>query len=189
MARPRIDEDTAFNSAVKRFKVLVTYFDVTRPQYEPLFKENGKFQKKRMFHMFEFLRRWNPHAHHTPQQHKAYVVFSRAFNYTFGIPSTLVSQVLGKWRDEYGVQHRIPVAKVVRHLVDEGWLKGEMSAGARFKKVNGDFEKKYWFNKKYLISDKTWNGLLDNPIYSDYTNYPGAKNDQDVQKVVGIVSK
>lgn len=190
MARPRIDEGTALKNAVKRFKVLVTYFDVTRPQYDSAFKDkNGRFSKDIVSQKMNFLSRWNPRQRHSADQYRLYAKYSSEINYTFSIPSRLVETIIGSWRDDDGVRHRIPVEKVVSILIEEGWLKMEMNAGAKFKKVDGRFEKRYWFNKKYLMNEQTWNAYIDDPAYSDYTKYPGFRDDPEVKRAIHIISK
>lgn len=189
MARPRIDEGTALKNAVKRFKVLVTYFDVTRPQYDLAFKDkNGRFSKDIVSQKMNFLSRWNPRQRHSADQYRLHVRYSIEVNRTFSIPSRLVETIIGSWRDDDGVRHRIPVEKVVSILIEEGWLKMEMNAGAKFKKVDGGFEKKYSFKKKYLMNEKVWNAYVDDPAYSDYITYPGFCDDPEVKRAIHIIS-
>ena len=190
MARPHIDYSRAFEDAVKRFKILVTYFDVTRPQYDKAFKDkNGRFSKDVLKWKMNYLTNWNPRGRHSPEQYRMYARYSKEFNDTFGIESRLVEKMVGYYRDENGRKCRISIDKIVDRLTSEGWLKKVLNAGAKFRRTDKGFEKKFRWKKKYIMSDSAWNGMIDKSEWSDYTTYPNVKFDANVQRAVSIISK
>ena len=180
--RPEKTLKETVESALKRFKVLVTYFDITRPQYERTFQENGRFSKDKFCSVMAFVSNWK--RNYNKAQAKKFADYSSALNYTLDIPSELVKKILGGFRDANGKWHKMPITKIEDYLLKTGWLKEVSCAG---KKVSGG-KVKYWWHKKYIMSDNVWRGMIDRPEYSDYTKYPGFKNDKDVQKAVKIIA-
>lgn len=113
--------------AVDDFKTMVIYFNVTRPQYEPAFKVDGKFSIKKLMDTQKTLRLgWKA----VPDK-KKYNQMSAAYNYTFGIPNELVRKVVGEYVDENGKHIRIPVKSIVKHLQKVGFLKEVVENGTR----------------------------------------------------------
>jgi len=182
------DRDRAIERAIVRFKTLVTYITVTRPQYQSEYKTpDGKFDKDKLISQMRFLSEW----HKSPNKHQArtYTRISSTFNYTFNCPVELVKQVLGSYVDEDGNQHRIPIKEIVQRLTEEGWLSKTMNAGSKTRKnADGKIEKTCWWNKKYFMNEKAWFAKLNDPRYSDYRTYPSYWTDPDVKATVSKIS-
>lgn len=171
--KPKHDLKFYIDRAVKDFKTLVIYFNVTRPQYEPEFKECGKFSVEKLIEVQRYLKAGWKKADDV----KKYNRLSAAYNYTFGIPNELVRKVLGEYVDENGKHHRIPVRPIVKWLQNEGWLGEETDAGKGFvkDKETGKWKTVCQWRKKYPLANlKYWLKLIADNNYGDLNTIPYA---------------
>ena len=168
------DKEYYLRRATKGFKTLVTYFCVTRPQYEKAYRKHGKFSKDELMRQMDFLSTWQERSKKEKQilAYK-YAAYARTFNYTFDIPRKLVSDVLGAYQDEAGRLVRIHCDEVVDKLVADGFIE-KVNHGTRGKvDDDGNYKvKAYWTNKYLLANRDYWLKLLADPRFSDYTKYP-----------------
>lgn len=184
------NRDWYWNRAKKRFKVLVIYFCVTRPQYEKAYHRNGKFSLEELLYQMDFLETFNDRSEtfrkiHSRQQAR----YSKTFNYTFGIPSELVKSVLGQWKDERGKTVRIPVNKLVKELEDENFIRVCKHGTKTRKDDEGKYHATCWWDTKYLLADRAyWMKLMSDEKYSDYMKYP-EDNEGFVSEVRSKISK
>lgn len=130
--RPKRDIKQQIEDAVKDFKTLVIYFNITRPQYEATFKDGGEFSTKKLTNIAHYLSKGTKGL--TKEELHRYNKLSAVYNYTFGIPSELVKKVLGYITDENGKHIRIPVKSIVEHLQKVGFLGKVINGGKRLVK-------------------------------------------------------
>lgn len=171
--KPKHDLRFYIDRAVKDFKTLVIYFNVTRPQYEEQFKDNGKFSTEKLMGVMRFLNGGWKKA----DDIRKYNRLSAVYNYTFGIPNELVRKTLGEYVDENGKHHRIPVTPIVKWLQKEGWLGETTDAGKGFvkDKESGKWKTVCQWRKKYPLANvKYWFKLLSDENYSDINGFPNA---------------
>lgn len=179
------DREWYWRRAKRKFKWLVVYFCVTRPQYERGYKDpqTGEFSIKELLRQLDFIGDWkNKTSQFRKQRAREYAEYSRTFNYTFGIPSALIKDVLGKMKDDDGKFRNVPINKLVKELKDEGFLSVKPHGTHTHKDDDGKHHVDYWWSNKYFIANKKyWMRLLKNPKFGDYQKWP---NDND-----GIVAE
>ena len=174
------DKDYYLRRATRGFKVLIIYQCVTKPQFDPVYKdENGKFSKEKMFEEAEFLSNWNKlskkrrnyHIKHHTEYFKQYKKHSTHHNLAFGMDCRLVEKILGCYRNDEGKQERISIEEVLQNL--DGWCKCSDSGKTIRRDADGKPRVVCWWKNKYSIADKEeWLSLLSNPRYSDLSSYP-----------------
>lgn len=173
-----------------KFKLLVVYFCVTRPQYEKAYGVNGKFSADELLRQLDFLDKWKSRPGYFKTRHaREYAEYDRNFNYTFSIPNGLIRDVLGQWRDESGKTARIPVKKMVAELKAEGFLK-KCGHGTKTERDDaGKWHVKCWWDTKYLLANKKyWLKLMSMEKWADYTKWP--RDDEGfTQEVVEKIAK
>lgn len=165
--------DFYFKRAVSDFRDLVIYFNITRPQHNEAYFKDGKFSREYFNHQIMFLNNWNKMSKSDKKyEKKKYAKYSSAYNYTFGIPRELAQKVAGVYRDENGVQHKIPITEIESKLVKEGFMK-VANSGRKFKKdKDGNYSVKCWWCKKYImVNSKQKHTLMNDERYSDLLNY------------------
>jgi hypothetical protein len=161
--------------AVKDFKTLVIYFNVTRPQMEAKFKENGKFSLEKLLSITRYINAgWK-----AADDKEKYNKLSAAYNYTFGIPNELVKKVLGVYVDENGRHVKIPVEKIVQHLRETGFIDEPVGNGTKVvkDKKDGKFRAVCYWRKKYPLANvKYWLKLMSDKLYSNIKTFPNASD-------------
>lgn len=166
--------------AIDGFKTLIIYQCVTKPQFDPAYKDaNGKFSKDKMIEESEFLDNWNRlskkrqnyHIKHHTEYFKQYKKHSTHHNLAFGLDCKLVEQILGCYRDDEGKKVRITIEEVLQNL--DGWYKCSRRGKTIRKDANGTPRAVCWWKKKYFVADEEeWISLLSNPMYSNLDKYP-----------------
>lgn len=174
--------------AVDGFKTLIIYQCVTKPQFDPVYKdENGKFSKDKMIEESAFLDNWNRlskkrrnyHIKHHTEYFKQYKKHSTHHNLAFGLDCKLVEQILGCYRDDDGKKVRITIEEVLQNL--DGWYKCSNRGKTIRKDANGTPRAVCWWKKKYFIADEEeWISLLSNPMYSNLDKYPRATDGESL---------
>lgn len=158
------DKEYYLQRAVDGFKTLIIYQCVTKPQFDPFYKVNGKFSKDKLFEESEILEKTNTLS----RQYKA---FSKHHNLAFGLDCRLVEKIIGTYRDADGKKVRISIDEVLDNL--NGWCRCSESGKTIRKDANGNPYVVCWWKKKYFIADKNyWLSLLSNPMYSKLETYP-----------------
>lgn len=166
--------------AIDGFKTLIIYQCVTKPQFDPAYKdENGQFSMEKMFEESAFLDKWNKmpkkrqnyHIKHHTEYFKQYKKHSTHHNLAFGLDCRLVEQILGCYRDNDGKLKRISLKEVLTNL--KGWYKCSSRGKTIRKDANGTPRAVCWWKKKYFIADEEeWLSLLSNPRYTNLSSYP-----------------
>lgn len=168
-----MNKEEALKKAVDDFKQLIIYFDVTRPQHEKNYFQDGKFNLSKLIDQHKFLRTWDKKTR-TEKKYLArkYAEYSTTFNLTFGIPSELIKTVLGIYKDEDGRRHKVSIEEVSEILVKQDFIK-VVNAGKKFNKdEDGNFKVKCWWHKKYLLkNEKYWFKMLSEPKYSNIETF------------------
>ena len=173
--------------AVKDFKTLIIYFDVTRPQYESTFKTDGKFDVKKLESILKYLNRGTSRL--TKDELPRYNKLSRAVNLTFGIPRELINKVMGEHVDENGRHHRIPSSTIIKSFIDKEFIRVEKNgAKVRKDKKSGTYKCVcYWHRKYFLYDRKYWHRLLADDRYKDINTFPHAS--ERVKRIIKEWSK
>ena len=168
------DKEYYVQRAVDGFKTLIIYQCVTRPQFDPAYKVNGRFSKDKLFEESEFFSKWETMGQQARRRYaKMYAEHSKHHNLAFGLDCRLVEKILGSYRDEEGRQVRISIDEVLQNL--KGWVKCTGNGTKTKKNKEGKAEVVCWWRKKYFIASKEyWLRLLDDPKYSDLEKYPRA---------------
>ena len=184
------NKDYYLRRAIKGFKVLIIYQCVTKPQFDPLYKDNGKFSKEKMFTEVNFFSRWAKMGERERCRNaKLYAKYSKHHNLAFGLDCRLVEKVLGCYRNDEGKQERIHFDEVVQKLYDDGWLDWSEHGTKTKKNEQGKAEVVCWWKRKYFIKNRDyWFRLLADPCYSDYTKYP-LDDEGFVLRAIKIISQ
>lgn len=174
--KPKMDLKFYVQRAVDDFKTLVIYFNVTRPQYEPAFRDkDGKFSFDRLKSIQHYLKAgWR-----ASDDVRKYNRLSAAYNYTFGIPSELVRKVMGEYVDENGKHIRIPITSVVKHLQKAGFLGKVINDGKRLVKDKETGKCRsicHWRQKYPLANVKYWAKIMSDERYRDIDTMPNASS-------------
>lgn len=174
--KPKMDLRFYIERAVKDFKTLVIYFNVTRPQYEPAFRDkNGKFSFDKLKNIQHYLKAgWR-----VADDVRKYNRLSAAYNYTFGIPNELVRKVLGEYVDDNGKHIRIPVKSIVNHLQKVGFLGKVTNDGKSLvkDKETGKYRTICHWRQKYPLANvKYWAKLISDENYRDLDTIPNASS-------------
>jgi len=166
------DKEYYLQRAVDGFRTLIIYQCVTRPQFDPAYKVNGRFSKEKLFEESEFFSKWESMGQQARRRYaKMYADYSKHHNLAFGLDCRLVEKILGSYRDEEGRQVRISIDEVLQNL--KGWVKCTGNGTKTKKNKEGKAEVVCWWRKKYFIASKEyWLRLLDDPKYSDLEKYP-----------------
>ena len=182
------DKDYYLRRAISGFKVLIIYQCVTKPQFDPAYKVNGKFSKDKLFEESEFFNKWETMGQQARRRYaKMYADYSKHHNLAFGLDCRLVESILGTYRDEDGRKIRISIDEVLQNL--KGWVKCTGNGTKTKKNKEGKAEVVCWWRKKYFISSKEqWLKMLNDPKYSDYTKYP-LDDEGFVLRAIKIISK
>ena len=152
-------KDEVLMKAASGLMELVTYFCCIRPRHQRAFQdENGEFQMKRLDFALRTVREFRklPKSQRKTGA-KKYRFFQKVLNDTFSIPSTLISRVLGTYRDESGIQRRVTLAEV-EPLVSKCCVKASCH-GHSFAK-GGETPSSSWSNRWKLVNVKRWRILL-----------------------------
>lgn len=179
------DKEYYLRRAKVGIKTLAIYFDVTRPQYEKQYHEDGKFSVDKMLKQIDFINR-HKGSYMAKSDLELYKRYSTTFNYTFGIPSKLIDEVLGRYR-ENGKMFMVKREEVLGSLEEEGWIE-VLHAGSKVGKKDGKYAKLFWWSTKLKIKNREyWFKLLSDSRYSDYTKYP-LDDEGFVERAVKIIA-
>jgi len=164
----KLTRDDAVKRAAHDFKYLVIYYNVTRPQQLPYFRRNGKFSIKELNRQINFggksmneVKRMNLDEAHFKQ----FRACQAHYNYTFGISSERVKQVLSSWRDESGKTHYIHIGDIIQQVEEE--------LGNLTHKPHGEAWGKYSYYGKWLMDESTREKYLKDSKWSDIYKAPG----------------
>ena len=159
--------------AIDDFKTLVIYFNITRPQYENDYKEDGKFSIGKLTRIKRFLSMGTSRL--SRNDLKSYNQRLKKYNYTFGIPNDLVRRVIGKYVDYNGRHVRISTKKIVQFLVDKNFIE-PIGNGVKVRKDSeGNYKAVCRWGKKYLLKDvKYAHALFNDKRYCDINTFPNA---------------
>lgn len=152
---------------------LLIYFNITRPKHEKAYFKDGKFELKELVRQLDFLEGWSRKSRVEKKLlAKYYTLYSKTFNYVFGIPKDLIVKVAGVYYDEDGKQHRVNYHEIVDELIKEGFVK-VVNAGRKFERTeDGQYKVKCWWCKKYIMANrKQWFKLMTEDKYGDINNY------------------
>lgn len=168
-----MNKEEALKKAVDDFKQLIIYFDVTRPQHEKNYFQDGKFNLSKLIRQQRWLDAWKGTNRIFKKKNAGvYKDYSETFNFTFGIPSELIKTVLGIYKDEDGRRHKVSIEEASDILVKQKFIR-VVNAGKKFNKdEDGNFKVKCWWHKKYLLkNEKYWIKLLSDPKYSNIETF------------------
>ena len=184
------NKDYYLRRAIRGFKILIIYQCVTKPQFDPAYRVNGKFSKDKMFDEVNFFHRWAKMGERERCRNaKLYAKYSKHHNLSFGLDCRLVEKVLGCYRNDEGKQERIHFGEVVQKLHDDGWLDWNEHGTKTKKNEHGEAEVVCWWKRKYFIKNMDyWLKLLADPRYSDYTQYP-LDDEGFVLRAIKIIAK
>lgn len=173
--RRKICKDDALHRASEDLWALIVYFNVTRPRYERFFKRNGELDPSVVLKSFSSLKQYDS-SKLSPERRRLYNIVCSKVNGTFGIPSRLVENVLGTYRDANGKQVRIQLEDVLQLLKDSGReIKVKTHGGKSiFTTQDGKRQSQriYSYCKKYYIANKVrWLNMLADPRYDKLENY------------------
>ena len=152
---------------------LFIYFNITRPKHEKAYFKEGKFSVKELVRQMDFLEGWSRKSRVEKKSlAKYYTLYSKTFNYVFGIPKDLIVKVAGVYYDEDGKQHRVNYHEIVDELIKEGFIK-VVNAGRKFERTeDGQYKVKCWWCKKYIMANrKQWYRLMSEDKYDDINKY------------------
>lgn len=165
---------TFYISRAKRdMRDLFIYFNITRPKHEKAYFKDGKFSVKELVRQLDFLEGWSrKNRVEKKSLAKYYTLYSKTFNYVFGIPKDLIVKVAGVYYDEDGKQHRVNYNEIVDELIKEGFIK-VVNAGRKFERTeDGQYKVKCWWCKKYIMANrKQWFKLMSEDKYEDINKY------------------
>lgn len=159
--------------AKRDIRDLFIYFNITRPKHEKAYFKDGKFALKELVRQLDFLEGWSRKSRIEKKSlAKYYTLYSKTFNYIFGIPKDLIVKVAGVYYDEDGKQHRVNYNEIVDELIKEGFIK-VVNAGRKFERTeDGQYKVKCWWCKKYIMANrKQWFKLMNEDKYGDINNY------------------
>lgn len=156
--------------------MVITYFNVTRPQYMKGYKVDGKFSREEMNRQIGFLSKWKKMPKAVKNLHaKEYATYSANYNYTFGIPKDLIGAGCRSFRDETGKVRRVSVKEIMRLLVDEGFIEADRPKHGVKQQLgeDGKYHAKLRWLSKYPIADKALlDELFNNPKYKSIDRFP-----------------
>lgn len=184
------DKEYYLRRAIKGFKVLIIYQCVTKPQFDKVYKVNGKFSKDKLFDEVDFFKRWAGMGSYERNRYaRLHAKYSKHHNLAFGLDCRLVEQILGCFINDKGKQERIHVDEVVQKLKNEGWLDWHDHGTKTKQNEQGKAEVVCWWKRKYFIKNTDyWLRLLADPRFSDYTKYP-LDADGFTKRAIKIIAK
>lgn len=159
--------------AKRDMRDLFIYFNITRPKHDKAYFKDGKFSVKELVRQMDFLEGWSrKNRVEKKSLAKYYTLYSKTFNYVFGIPKDLIVKVAGVYYDEDGKQHRVNYHEIVDELIKEGFIK-VVNAGRKFERTeDGQYKVKCWWCKKYIMANrKQWFKLMSEDKYEDINKY------------------
>ena len=175
--------EEALELATESFKILIVYFNVTRPMNNKAYFKNGKFDIEEYTKQMKFLTNWNnmPSIQKKALA-KTYINYNSTFNYTQGIPVELLRNLCRVWYyDNEGKRTMLKYGDVTKRIISTGKVK-YIPSGSKFKKnEDGKYEKKCWWCHKYLIDPKLQFTLMGKSQYSDITTFPRTSDETSMK--------
>ena len=164
MKRNRKNKQHYLELASKTFKYIVIYFDVTRPQYENNYRQNGRFSIDELLKQIAILNGFtekNPEVIYDNYNVMNRSRFETAFNYTFNVPKWIIGKLQFRYFDENGNRKRLTVDEIVDYVSSNYFKINVLNKGKKNKIVDGKKTIVSW-NKKYLIDDtELWKSMLN----------------------------
>lgn len=162
-------------------RTLIIYFNVTRPVNSKTYQKNGKFDIETYKKHMKFLSNWRVLDSASKKRLAGvYDNVTICYNYTQGIPKELLKKVCGKYTDDDGKQVKVSVNEVLERLVAKGFIRPlseQPKRGSKFNLENGKYERKCWWNGKYLMKNVEYQyKLMMDKRYWDIENFPVSKD-------------
>lgn len=175
----KLTKDEVLRRAIYDFRYLIIYYNVIRPQYLPYFKVKGKFSiyemKKQIFYGGKPMAEIKL-ASKDPNQLQQFITYQAHYNWTFGIPTKRIKQVLGFYRDNDGCKNYIHI--------DDVLPKVEEVIGHIEHKPHGEAWGKYSYCGKWLMDEQERDKYLKDKKWSDIYNAPGVS-----KRFIDLVNK
>lgn len=169
--RPKKSKEQVLNERAEDLRTLFIYFSVTRLVQCQTYWTTGFFDWERFQYARRFYKDWKAgKIRKSIENRKLYGKLLAAWNETLGIPTELISDVIGKFH-----HNRIPFDEVRSRVEGYNNLRG----GKRVYKgqVKGTFLGKY-----IPTSGVEWKKLLDDERYHDLETIPNAS--ERVKKII-----
>ena len=164
MKRNRKNKQYYLELASKTFKYIVIYFDVTRPQYENNYRQNGRFSIDELLKQIAILNGFtekNPEVIYDNYNVMNRSRFETTFNYTFNVPKWILGKLQFRYFDENGNRKRLTVDEIVDYVSANYFKINVLNKGKKNKIVDGKKTIVSW-NKKYLIDDtELWKSMFN----------------------------
>ena len=150
--------------ASNTFKYIVIYFDVTRPQYEKNYRQNGRFSIDELLKQIGILKGFNkkdPKVINDYNNVRNRSRYETTSNYTFGIPSWITEKLQFRYFDDDGNRKRLTVDEIVDYVSANYFKIKVLNKGKKNKIVDGKKTIVSW-NKKYIIDDtEIWKSMFN----------------------------